>query len=81
MNGSLILLWPLQAYVKFSEDYKMLVIRSDKLVAHTNRFMDHDGFYLTFTHPDEIDEFIEKIDLEKLHKYFEEKNKKEELFK
>ena len=59
----------------------VLIVRSDELQSSSNQFMKHDGFYLVFSSTKEIDDFITKIDLEKIKQHFRKKNKSDDLFK
>lgn len=59
----------------------LLILESDELQSSSNQFMKHDGFYLVFSSSKEIDDFISKIDIEKVKEHFRKKNKSDDLFK
>jgi len=71
----------LKSRVKIINGKMFLIFSSGELQSSSNQFMKHDGLLLVFSAPDEIDDFIEKIDISKVRKYFASKNKTDQLFK
>lgn len=70
----------LKPRAKIVKGEMLIILRSEELISSSNQFMKHDGFYLVFSSVKEIDEFIEKISIEKVKEYFRKKNKKDDLF-
>lgn len=59
----------------------LMIVRSGKMIASSNEYIDTDGFGLVFTSVTEMDEFIELIGMEKLTEFKNLSKNKDTLFK
>ena len=71
----------IRARAKIIKDKLRVILRSSELVSSSNQFMKHDGFIFVFSSPEEIDKFIEKLNLQKAKEKFNSVNKTNDLFK
>jgi len=67
--------------VKIVDGKTLLIITSGELQSSSNQFMKHDGLALVFMKPEEVEDFIAKIDLNNVKAFFNKKNKSDSLFK
>lgn len=72
----------LKVRFKIINGEKLLIIQNKhKLISNSNEYIDADGFYLVFSSVEEFDLFLLKLTISNVEKHFENKNKKEEIFK
>jgi hypothetical protein len=71
----------LESWFKIVNGKHMLVFKNKyKLQSSSNRFIDSDGFVLTFVSEEEIDEFLQSLNNETVINYFSNKKSKEDIF-
>lgn len=59
----------------------LLIINTGKITSSENEYIDHKGFALVFTSPEEVDEFLAKISPEKMSQSVEKFKDKKSVFK
>lgn len=60
---------------------RLISLRSDKMVANSNKYMEGEQMYLLFTDVNKIDEFLSCLDKEKIDTAFRKENEVADLFK
>lgn len=71
----------LSARFLISEGKHLLIFSTGELQSSSNQFMKNDGIALVFTDIEEIQAFIDKLDITKFNEFLNTKENKEELFK
>jgi hypothetical protein len=73
---------PIYAYaVIFEEKMRAVISNAKELKSSSNEYITHKGFRIIFSSVEEIEEFVSKLDEEKINKEFESKKDTDSLFK
>lgn len=72
----------LKARYRITNGKDLLIISNrSKLQSSSNRYIDHDGFFLIFTSVEEVDTLLSKIGKEPVVEFFAAKKSQEDIFK
>ena len=72
---------PLKYRFKIVDGKYLLIISTGELNSSSNQFIDSDGIVIVFSNENEIQEFIDKLNVAKMEEIFKNNTKKDDLFK
>jgi len=76
---------PIQLRARFkilsNGDHVLIIQNKYKLVSSSNEFINNKGFLIVFNSVEEIDNFLNQLNIELVYSHYENKDSKEDLFK